>query len=598
MRDFSAPLRPGVWLVALLAASGSVIVASALAGWALVLCAGLLVNYVADAQLYRWDPQLAAWLGPRHLAAEHRALFRQSFAVLGWVVVAEPPAWAILLSLAAVGLVHLTHGGYRLVSARNRRLRRGRRLWVNLDVDGLRESAPPLPATLPSFGPIYGPRLVLHLDVLLMLGLFESAATGSMAPLVVAVALLLVACGWVTWRFVGRYRLIRTLPTLTDENACVRAALEALAPEVAVYFSGGPGTTYQLNVWLETIGRLHRPTVIILRQALHLEHLLPTATPIVVLPRARDVEEHQLPSLRVALYPTTVINNNHMIRLRGIRHVFINHGDGDKSVTYSPLHRVFDEIWVAGAAACDRYLKRGEGVRREQLVRVGRPQLAHIRRADTATGADGAVTVLYAPTWEGNFDGVDYSSVAPMGEAVVEALLRGPRPVRILFKSHPATGSRLPTAGASLVRIEARLREAPGAHKVLEGGPDALYDAFNEADVLVADISSVVADFLASRKPYLVTNPHAVPVEDFQRDFPSTSGGGIVQRDAANLSGLLEDAVGTDSLRERREQLATYFLGTPVADPVEHFADEVDRACARAAHPGVPDPTGHVEAPR
>ncbi len=87
-----------------------------------------------------------------------------------------------------------------------------------------------------------------------------------------------------------------------------------------------------------------------------------------------------MPSIRVVLYPTTVIKNNHMIRLPGMRHVFINHGDGDKSVTYSPLHRVFDEIWVAGQAGCDRYLNRGEGIRAAQLHRVGRPQLAHIER--------------------------------------------------------------------------------------------------------------------------------------------------------------------------------------------------------------------------
>jgi len=125
-----------------------------------------------------------------------------------------------------------------------------------------------------------------------------------------------------------------------------------------------------------------------------------------------------------------------------------------------------------------------------------------------------------------------------------------------------------------------------------------LYDAFNEADVLVADISSVVADFLASRKPYLVTNPRAVPLEAFQQDFPSSSGGGVVQPDAANLSPLIEDAVGADSLRERRQQLATYFLGNPVEDPVERFADEVDRACARAAHPGSPNPSDTQELPR
>jgi len=597
MRDIFARLRPAVWQATPLAVSALVIVASAVAGSELLLSAGLLLGYFADSLLYTRDRRLAAWLGPRQLASAGRALFRESFALLGWVVAMQPPAWAIMLSLAAVGLVHLTHGGYRLVATRIRRLRYGRLKWANLDVNGLTQSAPPLPPTMPVLGSIAGPRFILHLDVLLLLGFLVSWATGSTMPLVISVVLMTAAFGWVAWRVLGRYRLVRALPTPVRENASLRAALEVLAPEVAVYFSGGRGTTYQLNVWLETIDRLHRPAVIILRQDLHLPKLLPTRTPIIVLPRARDVEEYQLPSLRVALYPTTVIKNNHMIRLRGMRHVFINHGDGDKSVTYSPLHRVFDEIWVAGEAACDRYLRHGEGIRREQLVKVGRPQLAHIRSLSATERAERAdrLTVLYAPTWEGNFDGVDYSSVAPMGEAIIETLLQSSRPVRILFKSHPATGSRLPSAAAALARMEARLREVSGEHVVVDSGPDALYDAFNEADVLIADISSVVADFLASRKPYLVTNPRAVPEQEFRAEFPSVAGGGIVQPGAANLTELLEDAAGPDSLGAQRAELATYFLGTPRADPFEHFADEVDRVLAQVG-PGAPHPQPSGEA--
>jgi CDP-glycerol glycerophosphotransferase (TagB/SpsB family) len=190
--------------------------------------------------------------------------------------------------------------------------------------------------------------------------------------------------------------------------------------------------------------------------------------------------------------------------------------------------------------------------------------------------------VLYAPTWEGNFDGVDYSSVAPMGERIVDTLLRSELPVRVLFKAHPATGTRLPRAAAAREAIEQRLRSSGGRHQVVGTEPDSLYNAFNEADVLVADISSVVADFLASRKPYLVTNPRDTAVADYHRDFPSTAGGAVIARDCADLAAALADAVGPDVNRARREELATYFLGDPVADPVEHFADEVDRACERA----------------
>jgi hypothetical protein len=585
MHRLARLLRSDRGALALWALSTAVALAAALAGQGLVLGLALVVSYVADARLFLDQGEVLQWLNRRQLATAQRALLRQLAAVLGWVALARPDAWLAAAVVAGLAATHLAHAAYRVLSGRNARLRRGRLGWANLDVGGQTSGPEVLPPTLPPVATITGPRVALHTDVPLLAGLWLGWTLGSDLPVLLGLALLVAGVAFVAFRVVARRRTILALPTPEEDNARLLEAVRELAPEVAVYFSGGPGTTYQLNVWLETIDRLHRPAVIILREFLHLEELLPTSTPVLVLPKARDVEFMQVPSITVALYPTTVIKNNHMIRLRGIRHVFINHGDGDKAVTYSPLHRVFDEIWVAGQAACDRYLRRGEGVRPEQLVTVGRPQLAHIEARPgpvPAPSDERPVTVLYAPTWEGNFDGVDYSSVAPMGERLVDGLLTADVPVRVLFKAHPATGTRLPRAAAARAAIEDRLRAAGGGHEVVGTEPDALYRAFNEADLLVADISSVVADFLASRKPYLVTNPRDVAEADFHRDFPSTAGAGIIARDCSNLASALHDALGADVLRERREELATYFLGAPVADPVEHFADEVDRACERA----------------
>jgi hypothetical protein len=557
-------------------------VAAALLGWGWVLAGGLLACFVGDARLYAGpDQRLAGWLARREMAAVDRALFRESVALLGWLAIARPGAAVVALAAAAIVLVQATHAAYRLVSLRNRRRRRGRLAWRNLAVDGLTEGPEVLPPTLPAIGHVAGARVVLLLDAVIVAGLALSWWLRSDVPVVVAATLTLLGAALVGWRVRARARLVERLPSPQDENARLLAALADHAPQVAVYFSGGRDTTYQLNVWLETIDRIRQPAVIILREALHLRALLPTRTPVVVLPRARDVEAFQLPTIRLALYPTTVNKNNHMIRLRGIRHVFINHGDGDKSVTYSPLHRVYDEIWVAGQAACDRYLTKGEGVRPEQLVTVGRPQLAHIVRADQEPPNAVRRTVLYAPTWEGNFDGVDYSSVATMGELVARTMLDPALGVRLLFKAHPATGTRLASAADARRNIERLIEEAGGDHAVIGSEPDSLYRAFNDADVLIADISSVVADFLASRKPYLVTNVHNIPEAAFQADFPSTAGGAIVGNDADALRAAVADALSTDLMRERREGLASYFLGAPVADPVEHFVDEVDRALGR-----------------
>jgi CDP-Glycerol:Poly(glycerophosphate) glycerophosphotransferase len=562
--------------------SAGLAVVAALREWGWVLALALVVNYVADATFYAVDERVATWFHDRQLAPVHRHLFREGVAVLGWVLIAAPSQWEVLAAVLGVLAVHATHSAYRVLGARNRRRRRGRVTWRNLDVAGRSDGPEILPPTLPRTWTIGGPRWALHVDVALVAGLALSWLLESAWPLWAGLALVAVGACFVTARVLARRRLVARLPQPADERAAVLESLEDYAPEVVVYFSGGPGTTYQLNVWLETIDRIERRTLIVVRELLHLDALLPTRTPVLVLPRAQDVEAFQVASMKVALYPTTVIKNNHMIRLRGLRHVFINHGDGDKAVTYSPLHRVFDEIWVAGQAACDRYLERGEGVRPDQLITVGRPQLAHIHSASTTPRDPGApVTVLYAPTWEGNFEGVNYSSVAPMGVRMVEQLLASDRDIRVLFKAHPATGTRVEAAGRARARIEELLR-GDDRHRVVGTEPDALYRAFNDADVLLADISSVVADFLASRKPYIVTNPADVPLDEFVAQFPSTSAGGVVGRDAATLLDLVEDAAGPDTLRGRRHELATYFLGEPLADPVQRFVDEVDAACRRS----------------
>ncbi|KRE43737.1 CDP-glycerol glycerophosphotransferase family protein [Knoellia sp. Soil729] len=574
-------VRRGVLAIGVWGLACAVALAGALAesGW--VVAVALVVSYVADATMYAGDLRLTRWLGAHRLAAAERSLVREAVAVLAWLLAATPALLPTVAVVTAVMAVHAAHVGHRVLNWGDRRRRGGRLGWLGIDVDGRLQGPEVLPPVLPQLWTIRGPRTALHADLPVVLGLLVAVAGGPDDAPVWGAGLTILTSVLVLAASLRRSRLVLGLPSAKKDNDRLRSAVERLAPQVVVYFSGGVGTTYQLNVWLETLERLPQPTLVLIREAHHLEALTPTTLPIVVAPRATDVELIQTESMRVVLYPTTVIRNNHMIRLPGLRHVFINHGDGDKAVTYSPLHRVFDEVWVAGRAACDRYLQHGEGMRTDQLVVVGRPQLAHIERARELPDPDRARTVLYAPTWEGNFDKVDYSSVAGMGVELVDALLADPT-LRVLFKPHPATGTRLRAAGDALRLIESRLAGAPNG-VLVHADAGSLYEAFNDCDVLVADVSSVVADFLASRKPYLMTNPKSLPHEQLERELPSTTGATIL--DPAQLPrvlDLLREAMGPDSRRERREQLADYFLGTRDSDPVARFVDEVGRCVGRS----------------
>ena len=81
--------------------------------------------------------------------------------------------------------------------------------------------------------------------------------------------------------------------------------------------------------------------------------------PVVYAPKTRHVEELIRPTTMVAYYLANAGKNVHLLREASIRHVFLNHGDSDKSTSANPVSRVYDGVWVAGQAAIDRYKAAG-----------------------------------------------------------------------------------------------------------------------------------------------------------------------------------------------------------------------------------------------
>ena len=416
-----------------------------------------------------------------------------------------------------------------------------------------------------------GPRVVDALDLLLAAGvvlvLTGHGAGWAVAALALAAVVVLVVAVVVRQR-----RKALPLRTRDDVVAHVRSALEEVAPQVVAYFGGPPSSTHALNVWVEALENLDVPVLVVVRQPVHLQQLESERLPAVWAPRATDVEALVLPSVRLALYPTNIAQNNHLIRLPGITDVFVGHGDSDKGGSATPLSRVYDEVWVAGPAARERYRVADVGVRDEQVREVGRPQLAHIARRGLS-GEDRPFTVLYAPTWEGFYSSWSYSSLQSMGERIVTGLL-GLDGVRVLVKPHPASGSVDKAYGRASRRVVDAVRAAGDPHRVVDG-LTGLYEAFNDADLLVTDVSSVVTDFLWSGKPYVMTNPSGMAEADYRREFPSSAGAALWGQDLATLASDIEDARTTDSHRADRATVARYLLGERTGDAAAGFTAAV-----------------------
>ncbi|MFI0352787.1 CDP-glycerol glycerophosphotransferase family protein [Actinomadura sp. 9N407] len=381
----------------------------------------------------------------------------------------------------------------------------------------------------------------------------------------------------------GRLRRMRPLLDSARVARDVQRRVTAYKPEVLLYFTGTAVNAYQANMWLNTMERLERKAMVLVRAPEVVGALAPTSLPVVCVTSGEDIMNFDWSTVRVALYTGNTGKNLHLLREPDIKHVFIGHGDSDKDSSSNPVSKVFDEVWVAGPAGRDRYLNSDAGVRDEAIVEVGRPQLSGI----TAEPSGNPVpTVLYAPTWEGWDSDHSYSSLLPMGEKIIRTLLEQGDRFRVIYRPHPYTGTRTAAALAAHHRVIKLIEQANRSggvdHRVVTGAEASLHDCFNQSDMLITDISSVISDYMPSLKPYVVANPGGSDESAFKAEFPSASAAYLLGPDCAELAGIIPvaEARGSDPLAEERRKLRDYLLGPEHPDAMTRFATAVDALAA------------------
>ncbi|MEV6946077.1 hypothetical protein AB0N07_29630 [Streptomyces sp. NPDC051172] len=509
---------------------------------------------------------------------------------------------------------------------------------------------------------------MLHLDLAAVAGILVAAEMRKSLPGFIGIGITIGLGTLYVLALVPYIRGKKVPPNAEKVLAAVDDWLREYKPETVLYFSGSKDSAYQVNMWLETMEQLDSKPLVILRERIILANLAPTTAPVICVPGGVHLMNMDLSNVRVALYAANVGKNIHLLRVPTMKHVFIGHGDSDKLASVNPFSKVYDEVWTAGRAGRDRYAIADVGVRDEDIVEVGRPQLAPIKtwqggpESARDSAADGRCpTVLYAPTWEGWDGDPGNTSLVLAGENIVKKLVKADPPVRVLYKAHPFTGTvskeadaahrrvvalvekaaaaragdsrftadaaELTKARAELARIEARLAELSGAandrgdeaeatrdgvvdlakhaeiarlrtewndaywrsfpvweHRVIAGAEPRLYDCFNVSDAMVSDISSVVSDFIASGKPYAVTDSAGLGAEEFKRQNTAVRAAVILSNSAKELGALL-DAVrdpAADALAEDRKELKEYLLGPDEPTSIQQFNTAVANLALKA----------------
>jgi CDP-glycerol glycerophosphotransferase (TagB/SpsB family) len=186
-------------------------------------------------------------------------------------------------------------------------------------------------------------------------------------------------------------------------------------------------------------------------------------------------------------------------------------------------------------------------------------------------------TVLYAPTWEGFYQESCYCSLVKMGAGIVEVLAARADTYRLDYKGHPLTGFCEAEYLVAQDRVIAAVEGSP-VKGVVMAPEKTLYDYFLDADLLIADVSSVVSDFLYLGRPIVLTNP--LGFEPMTERFPVAECCYVLENPTEELPGILDDAFGGDSLKAARDAKRTYVLGPPDENPVESFRRTIDSLVA------------------
>ncbi|MFE9699259.1 hypothetical protein [Streptomyces sp. NPDC006270] len=121
-------------------------------------------------------------------------------------------------------------------------------------------------------------------------------------------------------------------------------------------------------------------------------------------------------------------------------------------------------------------------------------------------------------------------------------------------------------------------------HRTVTGAQPKLYDCFNESDAMVSDISSVVSDFIASGKPYAVTDSAGLGAEEFKRQNTAVRAAVILSNTAEEIDALLAAVADprADTLADARRELKTYLLGPDEPTSMEQFNAAVRALTAKA----------------
>ena len=283
-------------------------------------------------------------------------------------------------------------------------------------------------------------------------------------------------------------------------------------PYKAILHTGeGENGITHLNLWLPHFKRSEIDFLVLVRNYAVFQYIKEyyEELPIVFAKGNKEVNNclSKLKSLKVCFYPSNTGNNLHLLQFNNLTHVFIGHGDSDKTASAHKYFRVYDQNWVAGQAHIDRFNNAGFNHRGLQHIKIGRPNLKETlekTQVDWKERYSGKIHLLYLSTWEGFLKEQNYTSVYMIKEFFENMIELSDYDIKI--KLHPLLGQRDKTLENFSDSLKVFFKEK-SINADIYPKDKPVEDLIKESNVFICDISAVVSESLAGNGPIFVYIP-------------------------------------------------------------------------------------------
>jgi hypothetical protein len=337
--------------------------------------------------------------------------------------------------------------------------------------------------------------------------------------------------------------------------------------DVAVYFPDFMPKAYQLTQWLPVLE--DHPSdltfgLVVRKIPVYLELKEMTSLPIAFVPTFTDLMElYRISPFKAVMYVNNGVGNFQSLTVAELAHIHVNHGESDKICMVSNQVKAYDRVFVAGQAAVLRHRAALSEFNEEVLVRVGRPQLDE--NPEPSIPESSRRTVLYAPTWAGEDEANNYTSMEFMGPHIIDAILAQEN-VRVVYKPHPriadAEDERIRKNHAYVLRAikQANSKDSTAGHQVRETGD--ILAIFPRVDLLVSDVSSIALDFLYLRTdaPIILTDRRN-NIEQLHVDSPLSAATAVFTKDNVKEAvKIIKDVLTKDEYVLDRKVLREFYF--------------------------------------